>query len=317
MSTTTMRAVEYTKYGAADELAVRTVPKPEPRKGQVLIRVHGSSVNPTDLQIRSGKLRMMTGRRFPKRIGLDFAGEVVAVGSGVSDLAVGQRVWGFLGEVSGRTGAAAEFVAAKATAVSLAPSSIELVVAGALPSVGVTALRAVRDVLKVKAGERLLVVGASGGVGSTAIQLACALGAEVTAVSSAPNHAFCRELGASHVVDYTAPGRLSGQFAAILDCHGSSLSTYRRLLRRRGRMMSTAASGMAYAMLSTILPGPRVRVMMARSHREVLAALAEHVDQGDLRPVVEAVYPLAGVARAHREAETGHARGKKLIAVLG
>jgi NADPH:quinone reductase-like Zn-dependent oxidoreductase len=311
-----MRAVEYTRYGDAGELAVRQVPRPAVSAGRVLVRVHGSSVNPTDVEIRAGRMRLMTGRRFPKRIGLDFAGEVVAVDSdGVTGVAVGERVWGFLSDISGRTGAAAEYVSVKPAAISTAPVSVDLVAAAALPSVGVTALRALRDVLRIRKGERLLVVGASGGVGGTAVQLGAALGADVTAVASSRNHAFCRELGAGHTVDYAAPHSLSRDFDAILDCHGTSLRTYRRLLRPRGRMMTTAAAGMGFAVRSVLLPGPRVRVMMARSRRADLTALADQVDQGILRPVVEEVYPLEELGRAHRAAETGHARGKKVIAV--
>ncbi|WP_329424654.1 NAD(P)-dependent alcohol dehydrogenase [Streptosporangium sp. NBC_01495] len=311
-----MRTVEYDRYGSAEELAVRTVPAPEPRAGEVLIRVHGSSINPIDVKIRSGGMKIMSGRRFPKRTGLDFAGEVTALGAGVSDLAVGQRVWGFLGDVAGRAGAAAEYLTAKPSAVSAAPTTVGLVRAAALPSVGVTALRALRDVVRLKPGEDLLVVGASGGVGSAAIQLGQAMGAKVTAVASPANHAFCRDLGAGHTLDYAAPDRLSGDFDVILDCHGTSLDAYRRLLRPRGRMMTTSADAMAFALRSAVLPGPRVRLMMARSRRTDLAALADYVDQGRLRPIVEEIYQLQDIGHAHQAAETGHARGKKVITVL-
>src|SRR5689334_11787617 len=108
-----MRAVEYDRYGGPEELSLRTVARPEPGAGQALVRVHGTSVNPVDVTIRSGGMKLMSGRRFPKRTGLDFAGEVTALGSGVTDVEVGQRVWGFLGGVSGRTGAAAEYLVVK------------------------------------------------------------------------------------------------------------------------------------------------------------------------------------------------------------
>ncbi|GAA4637226.1 NAD(P)-dependent alcohol dehydrogenase [Actinoallomurus vinaceus] len=311
-----MRAVEYDRYGGPEELRVRTVPRLEPRAGEVLVRVHGTSVNPIDVKIRSGGMAMMSGRRFPKRTGLDFAGEVTALGPGVTDAAVGQRVWGFLGDVKGRIGAAAEYITVKTSALSLAPGGVDLVQAAALPSVGVTALRALRNVLRLAPGEDLLVVGASGGVGSAAIQLAVAMGAKVTAVAGATNHAFCRDLGAAGAFDYTDPKSIGGSFDVVLDCHGSDLGRYRRLLRRRGRMMTTASSGLGYAMLSTITPGPRVRLMMARSRRADLAALAEYVDQGSLRPTVESTYPLEEIDQAHKLAATGHARGKRVIRVL-
>ncbi|WP_433439576.1 NADP-dependent oxidoreductase [Nonomuraea sp. CA-141351] len=311
-----MRAVEYDRYGDAGQLSVRTVPKPQPKRGEVLVRVHGSSVNPVDAKIRSGGIRMMSGRKFPKRTGMDFAGEVEAVGPGVADVALGQRVWGFLSDVSGRTGAAADYITVRTSALSEAPTTLDLVTAGALPSVGVTALRALRDVVRLQPGEDLLVVGGSGGVGSIAIQLGQVMGAKVTAVASAANAAFCRELGATRVIDYAARGGPSGEFDVILDTYGGSLGAYRRLLRRRGRMMTTSIDGMTFALLSALSPGPRVRQMMARSRRADLAALAESVDQGKIRPVVERIYPLESLGEAHHAVETGHARGKKLIAVV-
>jgi len=311
-----MRAVEYDRYGAPELLRVREVARPAPGAGQVLVRVHGTTVSPTDAVLRAGGMKLMSGRRFPKRTGLDFAGEVAALGAGATDLAVGQAVWGFLGDVSGKVGAAAEFVPVKVAALSQAPSSVDLVEAAALPSVGVTALVGLRDVLQLQAGERLLVIGASGGVGSAAVQLATAMGAEATAVASAANHDFCRGLGAVEAFDYRAPQHIRGAFDAVLDCHGSALPIYRRLLRRGGRMMTTASSGMGYAMRSVLTPGPRVRLMMARSKRADLTALAGYVDRGALRPVVEGVYPPEDIARLHRETATGHARGKRVITML-
>ncbi|GAA3716660.1 NAD(P)-dependent alcohol dehydrogenase [Nonomuraea antimicrobica] len=311
-----MRAVEYDRYGGPEELSVRTVARPEPRAGQVLIRVHGTSVNPVDVTIRSGEMKLMAGRRFPKRTGLDYAGEVTALGPGVTDVKIGQRVWGFLGDVSGRTGAAAEYVAVKTSALGPAPARVDLTLAAALPSVGVTALRALRDVLRLASGEELLVVGASGGVGSTAIQIGLAMGARVTAVASAANHGLCRELGAAHTLDYRNPNAIAGSFDVVLDCHGTDLGRYRALLRRGGRMMTTASSGMGYAIRSIVTPGPRVRVMMARSRRADLTALAGYVDRQAVQPIVEETYPLEDIGQAHKLTGTGHARGKRVIAVL-
>jgi NADPH:quinone reductase-like Zn-dependent oxidoreductase len=311
-----MRAVEYDRYGSAHELKVRTVARPQLRAGQVLIRVHGTSINPIDAKIRSGAMRTMSGRRFPKRTGLDLAGEVAAAGDDVPDLTVGQRVWGFLGDVSGRTGAAAEYIPVTPSTLSLAPSKVDLVEAAALPSVGVTALRALRDIPRVKPGDNLLVVGASGGVGSATIQLGTAMGAAVTAVASAANHTYCRALGAVRTLDYANPRSLSGSFDAVLDSHGGSLGVYRRMLRRGGRMLTTASSGMGYAILSIITPGPRVRLMMARSKRADLAALAEYVDQGALRPCIEGIYSLEQISQVHQQVATGHAQGKRVINIL-
>ncbi|GAB2558768.1 NAD(P)-dependent alcohol dehydrogenase [Nocardia heshunensis] len=310
-----MRAVEYDRYGGPEVLEVRDVPRPQPGPRQVQVRVRATAVNPVDTKIRSGAMKLMSGRRFPKRIGGEFAGEITALGTEVGDLAVGTRVWGFLGEVSGKAGAAAQYLVADAASIGPAPATLDTTAAAALPTGGVTALLALRDALKVAPGHRLLVVGASGGVGSAAVQLGVAFGAQVAAVASAANHDLCQRLGATEVFDYANPSSLSGRFDAILDCHGTALATYRRVLRRGGRMLSIDPSGMKYAMFSTVLPGPRVRVIMAKSRRADLVALAEFVASGRLQPVVDEVYPLDDIAKAHHLAETGHARGKRLITV--
>lgn len=313
--TPSMRAVEYDCYGTPEVLTVRNVPRPEPGGREVLVRVHGAAVNPADTKIRSGAMKLMSGQKFPKRTGVEFSGEIVAVGPKADGVTVGLPVWGFLGDISGKTGTAAEFVTVDVGAVGPAPATIDLLQAAALPTGGVTALLALRDALKVAPGHELLVVGASGGVGSAAIQLGAAMGAKVTAVASPTNHDLCRGLGAAHVFDYTDPPGVTGTFDAVLDCHGTALGTYRRLLRRRGRMLSTDPRGMQYAMLSTLLPGPRVRLIMAKSRRTELAALTEYVDSGRLRPVIDDLYPLHDIAKVHQLTEAGHARGKRLIAL--
>lgn len=312
-----MRAVQYDRYGGPEVLSVRSVPRPSPGPGHVLVRVHASSVNPMDVTIRSGGLRLMTGRRFPKHTGSDFTGEVVESGSDVTGFAVGEPVWGILGDVSGRTGTACEYTLVKPQAISAAPSRTDLVSAAALPSVGVTALRAL-DALGLRSGQRLLVVGASGGVGSTAIQLAHARGAHVTAIASAGNASFCRELGADVTLDYAAaePNSLGAEFDAILDCHGSSVRDYRRAVRRGGRIVAISTRAIPFALLSTVLPGPRVRLLMARPRPGDLKTLAEHVERADLRPAVEHTYPLDEIQAAHRATEDGHARGKRVIRLL-
>lgn len=314
----TMRAIQYDRYGGPEVLSVRTVPRPTPGPGRVLIRVHASSVNPIDVKIRSGAMRLMSGRRFPKLTGFDFAGEVAGLGSAVTGLTVGEHVWGVLSDLSGRTGAACEYILAKPEAVSAAPHSADLVSAAALPSVGVTALCALRDTLRLRPGQLLLVVGASGGVGSTAIQLAHAWGAHVTTIASAASAAHCRELGADQVLDYavTPPNALNREFDAILDCHGASVRDYRRALRPGGRIATTSSSAIPSALLSAVLPGPRIRLLVARPRRADLQALAEHVDKKDLRPSVGQVYPLDDIQEAHRATETGHARGKRVIRLV-
>lgn len=312
MADGTMRAVQIDHSGGPEVLRIRTVPVPTAAGGQVLVRVHATSINPSDVISRQVRFP-----RFPRGTGMDFAGEVVETGPGINDLAPGQRVWGYLGGLSGlrRTGGAADYVVVKRDRMAAAPATVDLVTAAALPTVGLTALQALRDALRLEAGRRLLVIGASGGIGSVAIQLARAMGAHVTAVSSARNAEFCRGLGADEVLDYnaTAPVTEERQFDALLACHGASLRRYHRLLRPRGRAATLPADTLSFALRSWLLPGPRVRFVYTWPRRRDLAELAGYVDRGELRPVIEQVYPLAAVQDAHRAVESGHARGKRVI----
>ncbi|MCY9786762.1 NAD(P)-dependent alcohol dehydrogenase [Nocardiopsis sp. EMB25] len=310
MADTTMRAVQFDGPGGPEVLRIRDVPIPAPTSGQVLVRVHAASVNPADVASRRTRLG-----RFPRGTGMDYAGEVAEVGPGATDLRPGQRVWGYLGTHGHETGAAADYLLARREQVAAAPASVDSVSAAALPTVGTTALEALRDKLRLRSGQRLLVVGASGGVGGTAVQLGRAMGASVTAVASARNADLCRELGADRVIDYASTGAdASGrEFDALLDCHGAALRRYRRLLLPGGRAATIAVKAFPYALWSRLLPGPGVRVVISRPRRSDMEALAGHVDRGELRPVVERVYPLVEVQEAHRAVETGHARGKRVL----
>lgn len=190
-----------------------------------------------------------------------------------------------------------------------------MVEAAALPSVGSTALQGLRDVLRVRPGHTVLIIGGSGGVGCVAIQLAVAMGATVTAISSSGNHGLCRSLGAAHVADYSDLGAMTGEFDAVLDSHGSDLPLYRRHVRRGGRMMSVSLDALGPALKSLLTPGPVIRFMVARPRHTDLADLAAYVDAGKLRPVIDTVHPLENITTAHRAVQTGHARGKRVIAL--
>ncbi|MEU0459627.1 alcohol dehydrogenase catalytic domain-containing protein, partial [Streptomyces sp. NPDC006129] len=181
MDDRTMRAVLFDRFGGPEVLYVGRVQRPRPAPGEVLVRVRAFSVNGGDLAARSGRARLLTGRSFPQRIGLDFTGEVAALGTGATGVAVGDRVWGVVGRVSG-FGSAAEYLTIRPERLGRIPDGLDLVSAAALP-VATTAMTALRDKAALRPGERLLVRGAAGGVGNAAVQLGQADGAEVTALA--------------------------------------------------------------------------------------------------------------------------------------
>lgn len=316
-----MRAAQYDSYGPPEVLRVRTVPVPALRAGHVLVRVEASSVNGADVAVRAGKLKLVTGRKFPRGAGFDFAGTVASAAADVTGLGAGDEVWGFLdgARSGGPAGAAAEYVLAPATGTSLRPRTVSAVDAAALSGVGASALGVLRDAARLQPGERVLVRGANGGVGTAAVQVARALSGRVTALASARHLDRLRDLGAEQALDYhIADLRRLGRFDVIVDPVSRNMRPYRRLLARGGRMAAMtigSPADLAYLLASRVHGGRRVRFVQMPPTAQLLADLAGYVDAKSVVPVIEAVYPLEDIAAAHRSLENSGGFGKRVIQV--
>ena len=325
-----MQAFVSERYGRPDVLQLRDVARPAIEDDQVLVRVHASSVNPADWYAVTGFLpaRVGTGLRKPKStetaVGSDVAGVVEAVGSAVEDLRTGDEVFGTA------AGAWAEYAPARAARLARKPASVSFEDAAALPIAAITALQALRDKGKVQAGQKVLINGASGGVGTYAVQLAKSFGADVTAVCSTDKVELVRSLGADRVVDYTREDftRRDERHDVMLDVVGSrSFSAFRRVLTP-GATVVLVGGRMTYRGLGplphlgrTILASKgrsqTVTFFVAQINTEDLSYLGGLLEAGTVKSVIARRYPLSEVADALTYLGEGHARGKVVITVRG
>ncbi|GAB2788479.1 NAD(P)-dependent alcohol dehydrogenase [Streptomyces daliensis] len=313
-----MRAVQYDRFGPPEVLRVAEVPKPSPGPGEVLVEVHAASVDAGETAFRAGRMRGIARAKFPRRVGGDFAGRVVEAGAQVRGWQHGDAVWGVMPHFA--FGALADYVAVPGERLAPAPGNLSLLEAAALPTSGTTALTALTEKARLAPGERLLIRGATGGVGSLAVQLGKALGAHVTALAGARNLDWIRELGADEALDYrtTRPDDL-GRFDVIVDVVGTELGAYQARLDRRGRMIALAfdpdriVASMLGTGLRAALRPRQVKLFSNNPPAERIAELARRAEKGDVRPVIHAVLPMDGIAEAHRGLEAGGVRGKYVV----
>lgn len=313
-----MRALAYERYGPVDVLAIRDVPAPRPGAGQVLVRVRAAALNPKDVMVRKGRFRLLSGRRFPKIMGLDVAGEVAGAGRGARAYREGLRVFGFVDGWSARRGTVAEYVVASEHELAAMPRSCSFEEAAAVPLAGSTALQALRDLAGVRSGARVCIHGASGGVGTFAVQIAKLLGATVTATCSAASRPLCLALGADEAVDYAAGDPFArSTFEVVFDAYGNrSLARVRHALAADGVYVTTVPSTRILLDTARTLVGrPRARLVVVQPRVADLQHLARLVDEGRLRPHIDRIVPLREATDAVRHLETRHAHGKVVIRI--
>ena len=321
-----MRAIVYTEYGPPDVLQFTEVAKPTPKDDEVLIRIRAASVNALDWRLMRGGpyiVRILFGLRKPKigrpgRPGRDVAGQIEAVGRNVTQFKPGDEVFGVC------LGAFAEYACAIEDKLALKPANISFEDAAAVPVAAISALQGLRDKGRIQRGQKVLVDGASGGVGTFAVQIAKSFGAEVTAVCSTRNVDRARSIGADHVIDYTREDfTKSGQrYDLILAANAyHSIFAYRRALSQDG--IYVMAGGGWAQILQAVLLGPllsligrkKMCLFMANINRKDLVVLKDLLEAGRVVPVIDRRYPLSEVAEALRYLEEGHARGKVVISM--
>jgi NADPH:quinone reductase-like Zn-dependent oxidoreductase len=318
-----MKAILFTKYGSPDVLQVTEVEKPTPKDHQVLVRVHAASANPLDWHHMRGTpflVRLGDGFLKPKdpKLGADVAGVVEAIGSNVTEFKPGDEVFGVC------SGSFGEYAVAAESKLALKPANLSFEAAAAVPVAAFTALQGLRDKGQIRAGEKVLINGASGGVGTFAVQIAKSFGAEVTGVCSTPKLDMVRSIGADHVVDYTREDftRNGRHYDLIYDAVGNrSVFDYMRALSPQGKCVIAGFTGLPrlfeHMILGRRMSKPEGKQIvgqgMAATPKTDLLIIKELLEAGTVIPVIDKCYPLDKTAEAVRYLERGHARGKVVI----
>jgi NADPH:quinone reductase-like Zn-dependent oxidoreductase len=321
VKTERMKAIVCTKYHSPNDLRLVDVEKPTPKVNEILVRVHAASINKADLYLLKHPffVRLIGGQLHkPKRKtpGTDVAGVVEAVGGYVKRLKLGDEVFG------SALGSFAEFACACEDRLALKPSKVTFEEAAAVPVAGTTALQGLRDKGKIQAGQKVLISGASGGVGTFLVQIAKAFGAEVTAVCSASKLEMARSIGADHVIDYSKEDftKTGQRYDLIVGANGyHSIFAFRRALSSMGAYVGTGGTmgqifqGLLLAPLVSTVGKKKMGAFMAKLNQKDLDQLRELLEAGKIKPVIDGPYPLSMASEAFRYFEEGHAKGKVVV----
>lgn len=311
-----MKAVVFEQFGGPDVLMIKEIEGSSPASSQVGVHVKAAAINPKDIMVRKGKFKLFTGSRFPLQMGYDFAG-VVHQSNGHSNFPKGTRVFGMLN--SWKAGAYAQQINVPIDELVAIPKGVEFEEAAGVPLVALTALQALRDNGKLKPGQHVLINGGSGGVGTAAIQIAKAMNAEVTSISSEKNFELCRSLGADHCLDYSDDGikKIKNTFDLFFDVFGNqSFPNSKRLLKQYGRFVGTIPSPkLILQQFLSSLSSQKASLVVVKSKAVDLQQIADWMEKGQYKPVVDQVLPLKSVQDGHRYLETKRARGKVILQI--
>ncbi|KPQ34486.1 MAG: Zn-dependent oxidoreductase [Phormidesmis priestleyi Ana] len=315
----TMKAAVISRYGPPDVFQIADIDRPEIKPDQLLVKVLASSINPIEWKMRKGMLKLLTGNSFPITLGFDVSGEVVEIGSQVTRFKPGDLIYARMDQLMG--GAYAEYAAVSEKVAALKPRNMTHEEAAAVPLAGMTALQAIRDEGAFKPGQSVLINGASGGVGTYAVQIAKVLGASVvTGVCSGKNMALVKRLGADAVIDYTQQEvtQLKDKYDIVFDVVGNrSLSECQPILKPKGIYVTTQPYPGNYlkSILSLLWPGQKYKVILLKSKAADLEYLTEQIEAGKVCSVIDRTYSLEQIAEAHAYAEAEHTVGKNVISI--
>ena len=317
-----MKAIVYTEYGSPDVLQLKEVEKPAPKENEVLVKVQAASANPADWHLMRAEpflARLENGLFKPKitKLGADVAGRVEAVGKSVSQFQAGDDVFGEL--PLNVLGSFAEYVCASEDALALKPARLTFEQAAAVPLAAFTALQGLRDKGQIQPGQKVLINGASGGVGTFAVQIAKSFETEVTGVCSTRNLDLVRSIGADHVIDYTQEDftQTGQRYDLIFDAVGNrSVSDLRRALSPNGICAVAGFTSLSRLFQVMFMGGKKIGLMeTAKGNKKDLLFIKELLEAGKVIPVIDRIYPLQEVPEAIRYLEAGHARGKVIVTV--
>jgi alcohol dehydrogenase len=310
-----VKAAQIMKYGHAEIIQLNDVNTPRPEKGQALIEVHASSINPVDWKVREGYMQKVFQLNFPATLGFDFAGVVRELGGGPAGLKIGDKVYGQAGSWSGGTGAFAEFAVASAAAVARMPDKLSFAEAAVLPLTGVSAVQAITEHINLRSGQKILIQGGSGGIGSIAIEIAKNLGAHVIATASSKGAEFVKSLGADEAIDYSARPFED----AVADCDavfdtvgGETYARSFKVLKKGGIIVSMLAQPDTKLAAQY---GVRAIAQFTQVTAARLNALRELVERGVVTAHIDSTYPLERIREAFEAKEKGKVLGKIAVQI--
>jgi NADPH:quinone reductase-like Zn-dependent oxidoreductase len=318
-----MKAVVYEKYGSPDVLQLLEVDKPSFADDEILVKVHAASIQQTDTNFRSGTpflARVLAGLFKPKNqiLGCDYSGTVEATGKNVDDYSVGDEVYG---QVFKRTGTHAEYVSVSTKEVTPKPKNLDFVEAASVGVAGTMALQCLRDHGEIRQGQKVLINGASGGIGTFAVQIAKSYDTEVTGVCSTSNIEMVKSIGADQVIDYKKEDftERAGEYDIIFDAvRKNTFANCKDALTSKGIYVTTefGPSIMLQMRMNSNPDGKRMRGMLMEVETDDLSILRELIEAGKIKPVIDRTYPFEEIADAHRYVEKGHAKGKVIIKIV-